>query len=374
MAVRRRRRRDSSGAVIETWMIDVSWPDGRRIRLASPVQTRRGAEEYERQVRAELLAGTWGRPPVPVLKDFAETFLGWCEAQRQKPSSVEAKRSILKHHLVPVLGERRLDEITGADLLELQSHLQQAGAGPKTTNNVLSALSKLLRVAVKLGHLRHLPVAIELVKVPPPDMEHLEEEELDQLVKAARRHDPRTVAVVLLGADAGLRVGEMVALEWTDVDFRRQLLHVRRNEWKGKVEAPKGGRSRRVPMTTRLAEALKAIRHLRGPRVFWRDDGEPVTTRVLELRVNAAAKLAGLDVSGCHVLRHTFCSRLAARGAAPVAIQKAAGHASLQAVQRYLHLAPAHMDRTIALLEPAVPSPAPSPERHTEGTRNEEGV
>jgi integrase len=364
MTVRRRKRRDKTGAMIETWMIDVRWKDGRRVREVSPVNTRRGAEDYERQVRDQLLAGTYGREPAPTLETFAEKFLAWCEAQRQKPSGIQAKRSILKHHLIPVLGQRRLDELTGADLLEVQTHLREAGAGPKTTNNVLSVLSKLLRVALRVEALRHMPVAVELVKVAPPDMEHLEEDELDRILVAARKHDPRTVAVVLLGADAGLRVGEMVALEWTDVNLRRREIHVRRNEWKGKVEAPKGGRGRRVPMTSRLADALTAIRHLRGPRVFWRDDGEPVTTRVLELRVNAAAKSAGLDVSGCHMLRHTFCSRLAVRGAAPVAIQRAAGHASLQAVQRYLHLAPAHVDRTIALLEQ-------TPAGHTEGTKTE---
>lgn len=364
MTVRRRKRRDKTGEQIETWMIDVRWKDGRRVREVSPVNTRRGAEDYERDVRKQLLAGTYGREPAPDLEAFSERFLAWCVAQHQKPSGIQAKRSILKHHLVPVLGQRRLDEMTGADLLALQEHLQKVGAGAKTTNNVLSVLSKLLRVALKVEVLRHLPVTVELVKVPPPDMEHMEEDELEALLDAARKHDPRTVAVILLGADAGLRVGEMVALEWSDVDARRKQINVRRSEWKGQVEAPKGGKARRVPMTARLAEALAAIRHLRGPRVFWRDDGEPVTTRVLELRVNTAAKRAGLDVSGCHVLRHTFCSRLAVRGAAPVAIQRAAGHASLQAVQRYLHLAPAHVDRTIALLEQ-------TPEGHTEGTKKE---
>ena len=60
----------------------------------------------------------------------------------------------------------------------------------------------------------------------------------------------------------------MVALEWSDVDFKRGQLTVRRGQWEGEVVAPKGGRSRVVPMTEALKKALTAIRHLRGDRVF----------------------------------------------------------------------------------------------------------
>ena len=68
----------------------------------------------------------------------------------------------------------------------------------------------------------------------------------------------------LLGGEAGLRCGEMMALEWTDVNFTKQQLCIQRSDWHGHVTAPKGGRLRNVPMTTRLASALRERRHLRG--------------------------------------------------------------------------------------------------------------
>ena len=69
-----------------------------------------------------------------------------------------------------------------------------------------------------------------------------------------------------LGGEAGLRLGEMVALEWTDIDLVKRQLCVERSSWKGQVAAPKGGRLRYVPLTIRLARALHDHRHLRGPR------------------------------------------------------------------------------------------------------------
>jgi integrase len=73
------------------------------------------------------------------------------------------------------------------------------------------------------------------------------------------------LALVLLGSEAGLRCGEIMALEWNDLDFAKRQLTVARSEWKGHVTLPKGGRLRYVPMTRRLTEALRKTRHLRGP-------------------------------------------------------------------------------------------------------------
>lgn len=77
----------------------------------------------------------------------------------------------------------------------------------------------------------------------------------------ARAFGPRDELVVLLGGDAGLRRGELLALEWSDFDVKRNTLHVQWAVWQGHVTPPKSGRSRRLPLTERLARALKAYRH-----------------------------------------------------------------------------------------------------------------
>ena len=83
--------------------------------------------------------------------------------------------------------------------------------------------------------------------------------------------------MVLAGGDAGLRLGEIIALEWRDIDLAARRLTVERSDWQGHVTVPKGGRSRQLPLTERLTAALKAVRHLRGERVLCLADGSPIT-------------------------------------------------------------------------------------------------
>jgi integrase len=73
--------------------------------------------------------------------------------------------------------------------------------------------------------------------------------------------------IVLLGGEAGLRCGEVIALEWRDVDLGKRQLYVQRSDWNGQVTTPKGGRLRYVPLTIRLAAAFRDHQHLRSRNV-----------------------------------------------------------------------------------------------------------
>ena len=115
------------------------------------------------------------------------------------------------------------------------------------------------------------------------------------------------------GGDAGLRLGEIVALEWCDVDPPARRLDVQRSDWLGHVGVPKGGRSRQLPMTQRLTAALKAARHLRTERVLCLPDGSPITRDRVIKAVRRAQRIAGIQ-QGVHILRHPLCSHLAMKG------------------------------------------------------------
>ena len=142
----------------------------------------------------------------------------------------------------------------------------------------------------------------------------------------------------------------MIGLEWKDIDVDKRQLCVARSEWCGHVSAPKGGRIRYLPLTRRLAAALKGARHLRGPRVLCDETGKPLTRKMIQVLMRRSARRANVR-AGVHILRHTFCSHLAMRGAPARAIQELAGHQHLGTTQRYMHLSPAALDAAIRLLE-----------------------
>ncbi len=107
-------------------------------------------------------------------------------------------------------------------------------------------------------------------------------------------------------------------------------------------------------MTEALVSALTDNRHLRGPRVLHLDDGKPVDENVLQDWMEQATRRAGLDKTrSLHILRHTFCSRLAMKGAPAKAIQELAGHQNLGTTLRYMHLSPAARESAIKLLDGA---------------------
>jgi integrase len=322
-------------------------------RKKSPVSGKSTTQRYAEERARHLVR--FGIPDktvtAPTVEEFRARYIReHCEASRLKPSTIAQKNVVLDHYIKSRLGDRRLDQIRDQDIARLKADLKDLS--PKTVNNVLVTLSTMLKAAREWGVIPYLPCTIKLLKVSVGTVEFYEQPDYERLVAAARELDPRIELLVLLGGDAGLRRGEIIALEQTDCDTRRGILHVRRSEWKGHVTLPKGGRERQVNMTDRLRAVLTASKHLRGERVLWRDDGYDKVTAVLFAKwMRRAQRRAGLKVTGgLHILRHTFCSRLAMAGAPALAIKELAGHTTLATTMRYMHLSPAAKSAAIELL------------------------
>jgi integrase len=365
MSVRRQRYRcRSTGKIREHWIVDVDveHPDGRRerVRKVSPRQTKRGAEQFERELRDSILSGVRGReevkdekpeqpqPVVPTVREFAKPFLEVYAAVNNKPSEQFMKKSILKHHILPRLGKFRLDAIR-PEIEPFKAALLAKGLSRKRLNNILAVLSRMLRFAEEQGVLDRVP-KVRFLKVAAGRHDYLNFEEYEQLLNGAAG-EPEWRAAFMIAAEAGLRMGEIIALEWKDIDFAAANLRVWRSSWFGVVGTTKGGRARTIPMTRRLAATLEAHRHDRSTLVFCTPDGKPLTPGRMDKPLSRICKSVRLRDMGWHVLRHTYCSHLAMRGAAPAAIQALAGHQSVSTTQRYMHLAPSMLRETVRLLD-----------------------
>jgi integrase len=297
---------------------------------------------------------------VPTLKQFGPRFLeGYARANRHKPSGVSHKEIALRVHLVPLLGSKPLDMISNTDVQKLKEHLQAKAV--KTVNNVLTVLSKLLKVAVEWQIIEQMPCSIHFLKNSERPMQFWDFDQYQRLVDAAAQLDSSILVAVLLGGDAGLRKGEMIALKWTDIDLHAKRVYVARSDWRGQVGTTKGNRMRAVPLTERLLDALRRHRSLKSELVLCNDKGTALSANGLSYLVERATRRSGLATTrkpkgaGPHVLRHTFCSHLAMKGAPAKAIQELAGHRDLATTMRYMHLSPATIESAIRLLE--LPAP-----------------
>jgi integrase len=355
MSVRKEKRRNpATGAVHERYTVDVAFEHSNgcttRVRKDSPVQTKRGAEEYERQVRAELLGGTYGKGKealCPLFADFEKVFISTYAVTNNKKSEVETKRSAFKNHLTPEFGKLRLDEIGSREIERFKSKKHLEKRSPKSINNYLTMLRKLLSVAVEWKFLKVVP-PIKWLKVPQTKFDFLDFEEADRLLAGA---DPDWRAMIMVALKTGLRQGELLALKWDDVDLFAGRLVVRRNLSRGEITTPKNGKTREIPLGNDVGAALNRHRHLRGDLVFCKAGGTTLTKGGTKHPLWRACKRAGLRRIGWHVLRHTFASHLVMRKAPMKAVQELMGHSTIAMTERYAHLSPDVRKDAVRLLD-----------------------
>ncbi len=356
MSVRLRKWTDKKRTVRATWIVDVKYrhADGsvQAVRQTSPIQTKRGAQQHERQLRDSLQNGTFGKEvnEVPTLAQFKERFLTYSE-NNNKPSAVHAKRLALKNHLEPVFGKLRLNQIRQQEIEAYKAQKLREKLSAKTVNNQLAILRKLLNLAVEWGELGHVP-RVRQLRVSPHDFRFLTFEESERFLQTA---EDRWLPMLTIALKTGLRLGELLALKWEDIDLHAGRIVVRRTLWQKQEGTPKGGRSREIPLSKSTAAKLQRERHLKGPYVFCKADGVAFSHSEVKEVVPRTCRRAGLAHRlTWHHLRHSFASHLVMRGVPLKAVQELMGHATIEMTMRYAHLSP-HVNRTaVELLDLSV--------------------
>jgi len=152
--------------------------------------------------------------------------------------------------------------------------------------------------------------------------------------------------MVRVSAYAGMRLGELLALRWGDIDFGGHVLTISRAMSAGVESSPKSGKVRPVPLSDQAAEALDRVsrrEHFTGKDelVFCNAIGRHMDGSALRRRYRRAQTVAGVAPLRWHDLRHSFGSMLAHGGVDLVTIQAFMGHSDLATTGRYLHARPA---------------------------------
>ncbi len=228
---------DKSGKV---WEVDVkfAWPDETpfRKRMKSPVTSKTATRRWGEQKEQFFLAKGPSRSKeeeaekkeVPTVEAFLPSyFRDHCMADRLKTSSIESKKQVLHNHLLPVVGKVKLDEVTLQQVQTIKGNMCSNGNSPSTVNNALSALNMILKKAAEWGVIGDVPCRITYLKRIQKESSYYEFEDYKALLDAARKLEPQYELLILLGGDAGLRLGEVAALRWQSVNFERNVLIIR---------------------------------------------------------------------------------------------------------------------------------------------------
>jgi len=335
------------------WYAKYRLPDGRQVqRKIGPAWTSRGrpgagyftkhtAQKWLDEVLSEARRGTL--PGMvrtgATFADAAAEWLRWSESERDcKPSTLSDYRTTARA-LSRDLGELRLEDV---DSRTLEDWIAGLGCSNRTKQKYIVILHGIFRRAMKVWGLPRNPAAdVERPRIRvSDDIDAFSPEEVRALVRAATT--PLDAALFLTAAFTGLRLGELLALRWSDVDFTGQTIRVRRNyTLHGGLSTPKSSKVRSVPLVTEVAQALAHF----GDREHWTGGDDLIFAgplggfqdgQSLRKRYKAALRAAGLRELRLHDLRHTF-GTLAIERASILQVKAWMGHADVQTTMRYLH-------------------------------------
>jgi integrase len=317
----------------------------------------REAVAVQAQLRAQHPRGLRVHPAEVTFEDAAKEWLKVKE-KRLRPYTLYNYQDPLKRILLPRFGSERVGAIMADDIAALIRDLEEQGLATKTIQNYLLPLGSIMALAVRRGWIATNPYKLLTSDERPKRSEQREkhrwsEQDVESLILAAKtlaaRPRSRTDWSSLLTAavSTGLRLGELLGLQWGDIDLARRELRVRR-QWTRmncygptKTEAGK----RRLPLSDDLVDLFSELRHSARHSddedpVFATRNGTPhghrnVTRRAFE----PAAALAGLNGVTFHDLRHAFASRMIAGGLGPVTLASLMGHEDIrETLNTYSHV------------------------------------
>jgi integrase len=330
------------------WEARITLPSGKRKSLYGETRT---------EVAQKLTAAKRDRDQgLPVALDERETvgqyLTSWLETIEPtvKPRTWTRYEGEVRNHLIPVLGAVRLSKLSAQHIQSLYSDMQREGYAPATVAHLQAVIHKALDVALRQGRVPRN--VADLVTAPSPrkdrrEMHVLKHSQAQALLDAAQGE--RLEALYVLALSTGMRLGELLALRWVDVNLDAGTLQVNHSlhfEESGvwKLTTPKTAKGQRhirlIPTTlealrehraSQLGERLHA-----GPDwqehdfVFTRADGQPLRgTHVLVRHFRPLLVRAGLPAIRFHDLRHTAATLLLSQGINALVVSQMLGHSDI---------------------------------------------
>jgi integrase len=315
-------------------------------RKAKRIGDRATANRVAQAIRERFARGDLALPPLgegQTLRSYSENWLKGAQGNL-KATTVRFYRNCLDRHLLPALGDRVVASLRRADCRDLVLACRAKGLKIGTVRGIARTLSAVLSQAVedellpanpalRLG--RHLRRGDE----PAPEPNPFTRDESALLVETAWKYFPEWHAFILCGLRTGLRLGEMLALQWGDVDWRGRFIRIQRNlpEGQSTLSTPKNHQARRVDMSPLLRLTLRAWRRGQSREWFTRGlsrplwifpsaDRTPLDESNVRKALNRVLDKAGLHRRGPHQMRHTFASLLLQAGAPITYVSQQLGH------------------------------------------------
>jgi integrase len=324
------------------------------------------AKSWRAEAKRALDRGAMRAPSAKTLREVAVAWLEGVErgeirnrsGHPFKPSTIRGYRTSLNERILPLVGERKVNAITTADLQEIVDDWQVEGQAPSTIRNSLKPLQAIYRRARTREGLAMNPTHdLELPSPSPAEVRIVAPETAIKMLSVLPIEDRAIWATAIY---AGLRYGELRALRWAAIDFATKTIRVRES-WDPK-EGSIAPKTRTSARTTPMPEAARAVlAELRSRRpaapdralAYSADDGSPFHAASIYRRADRAWEDAGIpERLRLHQARHTYASFMIAAGVNAKALSVFMGHSSIKVTfDLYGHLMPGTEAQAAALLD-----------------------
>ncbi len=285
------------------------------------------------------------------------TFLyystAWLQLNKRgiKESTYIKYRTILDKHIHPILGNYGIDEITSDMIGEFTAQLLKK-LSPVSVKTILVITNAVLTYARSCDQITENPVVMVYPKVEKKEMRILSSEEQNRFVKYLLKDMDCCKFGVLLTLLTGMRIGELCALKWNDIDFQTKTLHIRHTmqrlqnlneDFDSKtricIGSPKTATSLRViPLTDPLIELCRKFREEHSDTYILTSAASYMEPRTLQYRMRKYMKDCGLEGVHFHTLRHTFATRCVEVGFEIKSLSEILGHANTSiTLNQYVH-------------------------------------
>jgi len=352
MGVKVRERPEGSGVY---WV----FIDHQGKRKAKKVGDKRAAASLAKKIEAKIVLKQFNLEDEKKLPTFAEYSSVWLNdyiGALRAPTTRERYECVLKH-VLPFLGGKPINEISRGDVRSMILELKKRGFSQSHLSLARDVTSGPLGYALDEELIEANPVPgvlkrLNLERSRQLRVEPMTHVEVEHFLKTCSTHAPEYYPFFLCAFRTGMRLGELLALQWGDVDWFGNFIQVERSFKRGRVGKTKTGKVRRVDMSDQLAATLKALlieskrQTLSSGKgesvaIVFHRDGVHMEQNYIRRVFKKLLQKAGIREMRIHDIRHTFASLLLSNGESPVYVKDQLGHSSIKmTVDIYGHLIP----------------------------------
>ena len=284
-------------------------------------------------------------------KTVQEVFDEWiCSAKhRVKESTLSNYKLKGNKHILPIFGSLRISDVSSEEIYSFIEKKQDSGLSNRYILDILIVMKSTFKYAVRTYHICNPMDGIIIPKKRNREIRILESHEQQQLEKYISENRNNTTMGVALTMNTGIRIGELCALQWGDIDLEKRILTVKKTIQR--IQSPNGdsitmliisdpkseSSKRSIPLTQKMIEFLTAFKG-ESDEFILSGSEKPIEPRTMQYRFAKILKNVNLPSVHFHALRHMFASTCIKIGFDVKPLSELLGHSKVEiTLNRYVH-------------------------------------